>query len=128
LDATASAQGTLAYSPGPGALLGAGTHTLSVTFTPSDSIDYTKTSATVQLTVNQAVPTLSWFASAAFTFGTALGKAQLDATASVPGAFVYTPPAGTTPAIGTDTLSVTFTPTDVANYKTATDKVKIVVN
>lgn len=128
LNATASVPGTFAYSPGPGALLGAGAHTLSVTFTPSDSNDYTNTSATVQLTVNQATPTLSWSTPAAITFGTALGAAQLDATASVPGAFAYTPPAGTIPAIGTNTLSVTFTPTDVVDYTTATDTVTIVVN
>ncbi len=35
LDATANVPGTFAYSPAAGAILGAGTHALSVTFTPS---------------------------------------------------------------------------------------------
>ena len=36
----------------------------------------------------------------------------MNATASTGGAFAYNPAAGTTPATGTDTLSVGFTPTD----------------
>ena len=53
---------------------------------------------------------------------------QLDATASTPGTFVYTPAAGTIPAVGTDTLAVTFTPTDTADYTTATASVSLTVN
>jgi hypothetical protein len=52
----------------------------------------------------------------------------LDATASVPGAFVYTPPAGTVLAAGTQTLSVAFTPTDNAAYNNASASVSIIVN
>ncbi len=48
-------------------------------------------------------------------------------TASIPGTFVYTPPAGTIEPVGTDTLSVTFTPTDTTDYKTATATVQLVV-
>ena len=53
---------------------------------------------------------------------------QLDATASVPGTFVYTPPAGTVLCAGTQTLSVTFTPADVRGYEKATVSVPITVN
>ena len=45
----------------------------------------------------------------------------------VPGTYVYTPPAGTVPAAGTDPLSVVFTPTNT-NYGTATMTVPLVVN
>ena len=45
---------------------------------------------------------------------------QLNATASVRGTFVYTPAAGAVLAPGAQTLSVTFTPDDTANYTTAT--------
>ena len=39
----------------------------------------------------------------------------------MPGTFVYTPPAGTVLNAGAaQTLSVTFTPTDAANYTGAT--------
>src|SRR5581483_1085173 len=51
-----------------------------------------------------------------------------DATASVPGTFVYTPPASTVLAAGTQTLSVAFTPTDSGNYNNASASVSITVN
>jgi hypothetical protein len=108
-----------------------GTDTLSVTFTPTDTTDYTTATASVKLTVNQATkttPTITWPTPAAITYGTALSSTQLDATASVQGSFVYAPAAGTVPAVGTDTLSVTFTPTDTTDYTTATASVQLVVN
>ena len=46
--------GTFAYDPAAGTTLAAGTHTLSVTFTPTDSVNYTDASKTVQITVNAA--------------------------------------------------------------------------
>jgi MBG domain/Domain of unknown function (DUF4214)/MBG domain (YGX type)/Abnormal spindle-like microcephaly-assoc'd, ASPM-SPD-2-Hydin/Immunoglobulin domain len=64
-------------------------------------------------------PTLLWFQPAAITYGTALSAAQLNAVANVPGTFVYTPAAGTVLNAGIQTLSVTFTPTDTADYTTA---------
>ena len=46
----------------------------------------------------------------------------------MPGTFVYTPAAGTVLNAGAaQTLSVTFTPTDAANYTTATKTVSITV-
>ena len=69
----------------------------------------------------KATPTITWATPADITYGTALGATQLNATASVPGTFVYTPAAGTVLNAGAaQTLSVTFTPTDAANYTTAT--------
>jgi hypothetical protein len=44
----------------------------------------------------------------------------------IPGTYVYTPPAGTIPAIGTDPLSVVFTPSSPA-YGTATASVNLIV-
>jgi len=60
-------------------------------------------------------------------YGTALSATQLNATALVQGTFVYTPAAGTVIAAGTQTLSVTFTPTEVTNYTTAQASVSLVV-
>jgi hypothetical protein len=128
LDATASAPGSFVYSPAAGTTPKAGTQTLSVTFTPSDTTTYTTATASVKLVVNQAMSTITWATPAAITYGTALSGTQLDATASVPGTFVYTPASGTTPKAGTQTLSVTFTPSDTTTYTTATASVKLVVN
>ena len=128
LNATASAAGSFTYSPPASTVLGAGTQTLSVTFTPTDSTRYNTASANVSLTVNRATPTISWPAPAPITAGTPLGAAQLDATASVAGAFVYAPAAAAVLGAGTQTLAVTFTPTDSANYTTASDTVSLTVN
>jgi hypothetical protein len=48
-------------------------------------------------------------------------------TPAIPGTFVYNPPAGTIEPVGTDTLSVTFTPADGTDYTTSTDSVQLVV-
>jgi len=127
LDATASVPGTFAYSPAIGTLLTVGSQTLSVTFTPTNTTDYSTATASVALTVNKATPTITWATPAPILSGTALSATQLDATASVPGTFVYFPASGTIPAAGSQTLSVTFTPTDTADYNTATDSVTLTV-
>ncbi len=128
LDASSSVPGTLVYTPALGDIPPAGNDTLSVTFTPADKVSYTSATKTVQLAVGQATPVITWTTPAAITYGTTLSSTQLDASAPIGGSFVYTPAAGTTPATGTDTLSVTFTPTDSVNYKPATQTVQLTVN
>jgi len=125
LDATATYNGstvggTFVYTPPRGTVLGAGSQTLSVTFTPTNTKKYTTATGMVTLQVNQAAPKITWAKPAAITYGTALGSTQLDASASIPGSFVYSPPAGTVLTAGAQTLSVTFTPTDTTDYTTAT--------
>ena len=127
LDATASLPGTFAYTPALGTTPAVGTDTLSVTFTPTATPSATVTK-TVSLTVTKATPTVTWATPAAITAGTALTAAQLNATASVPGTLLYTPAAGAVPAAGTDTLSVTFTPTNTTGYTTVTKTVSLTVN
>jgi hypothetical protein len=128
LNATASVPGAFVYTPSLNTVLTAGSQTLSVTFTPTDATDYATATATVTLTVSQAVPALKWATPAAITNGTALSATQLNATASVPGAFVYTPSFGTVLSTGAQTLSVTFTPIDAKDYKTATASVTLTVS
>jgi Flp pilus assembly CpaE family ATPase len=127
LNATASVEGTFAYTPAAGEMLAAGTHTLSVTFTPRDSSGDAQAQAITQLTVTKATPIITWPLPAHISYGTPLSAVQLDATALIPGVFVYTPAAGNVIAAGTQTLSVTFTPTDIANYTTAQATVSLVV-
>lgn len=57
LNATANVPGTFAYSPAAGTILAVGVQTLGVTFTPTDSVDYTTATKNVSLTVNQASTT-----------------------------------------------------------------------
>ena len=124
----ASVPGTFAYTPAAGTVLSAGNQTLSVTFTPTDTIDYATATQTVQLLVNQAAPTISWSTPAAISYGTALSGTQLDASSTVAGTFAYTPAAGTVLSAGTQTLSVSFTPTNTIDYTAASQTVQLVVN
>ena len=110
LNATANVAGTFAYTPAAGAVLKAGTQTLSAVFTPADTSTYSSATATVQLTVNQASPTITWAAPAGIAAGTALSATQLDATANVPGTFVYNPAAGAVLTAGTQQLTAVFSP------------------
>ena len=184
LDATASVPGTFSYDPPAGTILQPGTSTLTATFTPTDTTDYTGGIISTQITVTQApqaitftstppaspvvggtyvvsatggasgnpvtfvinapstsvcsisgsvvtfdhpgscvidayqdgnadyllaqarqtltvgkaTPPLSWATVPSITFGTPLTGKELDATASVPGTFSYSPPAGHGPA------------------------------
>jgi hypothetical protein len=86
------------------------------------------TSATATLTIGKLTPILTWPAPAAIGYGVALSATQLNATASVPGTFVYNPLAGSVVAVGAaQTLSVTFTPTDTANYSVTTGATTLTV-
>jgi hypothetical protein len=118
LNATANVPGTFADAPAAGTLLSAGTQTLSVTFTPSDTKTYSAATASVQLNVNHASPVVTWATPAAISVGTALGPAQLNASANIPGSFLYNPAAGAVLAAGTQALAAVFTPTDTTDYAT----------
>lgn len=84
------------------------------------------TQVTATFVTSKVRPTITWATPAAITYGTALSAAQLNATANVAGTFVYSPSIGTVLSPGTSqTLSVTFTPTDTTNYTTATKSVVI---
>src|SRR5262249_5636856 len=129
LDASASVAGTYAYTPAAGTVLHVGNNqTLSVLFTPTDTNDYSTATATTTISVLQATPTIAWPSPASITYGTALGSAQLDASASVPGTFAYTPAPGAILSAGNNqTLSLLFTPSDTTDYTTASATTKISV-
>jgi len=82
LNAT-STVGTFNYSPAAGTMLGAGQQTLTTTFTPTDTADYTVATASVTVTVSKATPAITWGPPTAITYGTALSATQLNATSTV---------------------------------------------
>ena len=59
LNATTSVPGSFAYSPTNGTVLNAGTNTLSVIFTPADTVDYGSVSDSVSLVVSPAPLTVT---------------------------------------------------------------------
>jgi hypothetical protein len=103
----------------------AATYTIQAVYNPGAGFT-TSSDSTHTLTVNKATPVVTWNNPADVTFGGALSAVQLNATASVPGTFVYTPAAGTVLPVGNgQTLSVAFTPTDTTDYNNVPKSVLI---
>jgi hypothetical protein len=127
LNASSSVAGTFSYSPAVGTVLAAGSHTITATFTPTDTTDYATATGTVSITVTTGAPTITWATPAAIAYGTALSATQLDASSSVAGSFTYSPAVGTVLAAGSHTITATFTPTNTTNYTTATATVSVTV-
>jgi streptogramin lyase len=128
LNASSTVAGSFSYSPVAGTVLTARSHTITATFTPTDTTDYTAATASVTLTVNQATPTITWATPVAITYGTALGAAQLNASSTIAGSFSYSPAAGTVLSGGSQTITTTFTPTDATDYTSSTASVTVMVN
>jgi hypothetical protein len=108
--------------------LDAGTNLLSAIFTPSNTLDYSSATDSVNLIVCRAGPGLTWTSPTSIAYGTALGSNQLDATANVPGSFAYNPANGAFLGPGTNTLNVVFSPADALDYNSATNCVSLVVS
>jgi uncharacterized repeat protein (TIGR01451 family) len=120
---------TLVVTSPQGSALG----TVNVTVTTAGGAS--AASQASQFTYVTSTPQITWNNPAGIRYGTVLGAAQLDATASVPGTFTYTLADGTTPAGGAllhaganQVLNVAFTPTDTTDYTSASAQVTINVN
>ena len=124
LNATADTGGTFTYTPASGTMLDAGSHSITATFTPTDTVTYSTAIETVMITVNKATPTITWTAPSDITYGTALDSAQLNATTSDPGILYYTPAAGTVLDAGTAQQLQVDLP-ESANYAAASETVAI---
>lgn len=120
--------GSFAFTS-PGTVPTVGTSSQPVTFTPIDSTAFNTASASINVTVTKATPTLLAAPTAAdLSYGQALSASVLSGgAASVPGTFAFVTPA-TTPGTGTSTQSVRFTPTDSANYDILIFGVNVTVN
>ena len=88
---------------------------------------YGTTNFTIAVTgVSLTQSIVTWTSPAPITYGSPLTTNQLNATANVPGNFVYTPALTQVLSAGSNTLSVTFTPSDT-NYNTMVASVRQVV-
>jgi O-glycosyl hydrolase len=77
---------------------------------------------------SNAAAVVTWTKPGRIIYGTALSTNQLDAIATVPGTFAYTPANGTVLNSGDYTLSVIFTPANTVDYSSITDTVSLVVS
>ena len=107
--------------------LTAGSHHVSAAYASTNGYA-AATSSTATLVIGQATPVVTWATPMAITYGVALSATQLDASASVAGTLVYSPAAGTVVNAGTQTLSVLFTPSDMADYQSVAQTVQLVVS
>jgi ELWxxDGT repeat protein len=130
LNATSLVDGTFSYTPISGTKLNAGSNqNLSVTFIPADAANYTSVTKQVTINVSKATPSLTWSNPLEIVYGTLLSSIQLNASSSVDGTFSYSPVAGSKLNAGSNqSLSVTFTPADAANYTSAVKQVTINVS
>jgi 2-keto-3-deoxy-6-phosphogluconate aldolase len=130
LNATSTVNGIFSYAPVAGTLLNAGnSQKLTVSFTPSDTVNYEKVNKTVYINVSKANPVVSWTTPSDIIIGTALSSDQLNATANIDGSFTYTPAAGTILNAGKNqSIEVLFTPTNNSNYAEVSKTVYINVN
>jgi uncharacterized protein (TIGR02145 family) len=79
-----------------------------------------------ETTASKNNPIITWDNPLDITYGTLLSATQLNATADVPGIFVYTPAIGTKLNLGNNQdLIVDFTPNDTTSYYTVSKTVKI---
>ena len=129
LNATASVPGTFRYKPALGEVLPVGKHSLSVTFTPADTMNYEPAKTTVSLTVAELSKVeINWPSPNSIPYGTPLSEAQLNATASVSGKFAYGPAEGNMLPPGEHTLLLVFTPDDQHTYAVTNASVVLKVN
>jgi hypothetical protein len=95
---------------------GSGTCTLTATWNGNGN--YQLARATQTATAEKATPIVSWGTPSAITYPTPLSPTQLDASANTAGTFTYSPKSGAILGAGSDTLSVTFKPSNT-NYTSA---------
>ena len=88
--------------------------------------NYATSDATGQLVISRATPLITWNNPADIFNPAPLTAAQLNATANVPGSFVYAPDFGAVlPIANSHLLTVEFTPTDQGNYNAVSASVTI---
>lgn len=89
--------------------------------------NYTLVQPTLSANITSTNATITWSNPANISYGTLLSATQLNASANIPGTFVYSPAVGTLLSAGNHNLSVTFNPTDNVNYSQTTSTVSITV-
>ncbi|NDE18440.1 hypothetical protein EBZ80_26375, partial [bacterium] len=116
------------YGPSTNAPTNAGSYSVTATVAADTNFDGV-TSSAASFNIAKATPTITTAPSAtAITYGQTLANSTLSGgVGSVAGTFAFTAPS-TAPNAGTANQGVTFTPTDTANYNTASTTVNVTVN
>jgi hypothetical protein len=128
LDATSTVAGAFSYAPAAGTVLSSGAHTITATFTPTDTTDYATATDSVSVTVNAALSLLSCSSGTITGAGTDTCTVTLTAAAPSGGLTVnlsssdstVTVPSTVTIPAGVASAEFTATVSSVATAQTAT--------
>ena len=123
-------EGVFDYFPTTETILSSGEHTLHVTFTPTDSFNYVKVTASVTVQVVGVMITLESNPIDELPCGTILTAEHINAICreNIEGIFVYEPPLGSVLIqTGSQEVKVAFEPRDSLNYQKAFLRVTITV-
>jgi uncharacterized repeat protein (TIGR02059 family) len=126
---SSSNTGVISISGTTFTVAGGGSATITATFTPTNATNYNSATTTMTVSVARATPTFSLWADVSKGFGS--GTYTVTApTASVGGTFTYSSSdtgvisiSGTTfsvGAVGSTTITATFTPTNATDYNSVT--------
>ncbi|WP_282125804.1 alpha-amylase family glycosyl hydrolase [Marinifilum flexuosum] len=125
---TANVDGSFAFA-NPSATPDAGTQSVEVIFTPSDTDNYNTVSETIGISVSKATPTvIVWPIADAITYGQTLSESTLSGgTANVDGSFAFANPSAT-PDAGAQSVEVIFTPNNSDNYNSVSKLISISID
>ena len=129
----APVSGVFAFTT-PSAAPFAGVTNASVTFTPTDSTNYSAARIVVPVMVDRALPVVALApAASGLGYSQAFGASVLSggfatnaAGFVVPGSFAFSAPSGV-PLPGSTNASLTFAPSDAANYSSALSSTPVAV-
>ena len=123
-----SVAGSFAFTA-PGTAPAAGTTPQGVTFTPSDTNNYSSATTSVSVAVSKANASITTAPTASgIVYGQTLANSVLTGGAgSVAGSFDFNSPT-MKPNVGTASQEVVFTPTDTNNYNSGTTNVSVTVS
>ncbi len=127
LNASCFANGSFTYNYSNGEILPAGTYDLFANFSPSDTVNFSPASASVQLIVEKYNANILWDNPSSIVYETKLSNAQLNAEVDSDGVLEYDPTIGAVLNAGSANLSVKFIPFDTSNLNTIIKTVPITV-
>lgn len=109
---------TVTYNGSTDVPVNAGVYTIVTSYAGSTNYEAGSSTTTAEI-YKRSVGQTSWGGPGTLVYGTPLGPAQFETTASIPGTFSFSPAPGTILDVGAHTITTTFTPAD-PNYNTAT--------
>lgn len=104
-----------------------GSYTVKVTASDTDGLTAEETSGAVIVSIGKANPVTVWPTASPITYGDSLSESVLTGGQAVDGTFAWKD-GSVNPASGSHSYTVTFTPTDKANYNSVEQSVTVQVN